>query len=96
MAGTRSAAAAAIAKLPESCAALLQEDGTPIILKRGVSGYWPAPMLRDRAAVRAFNERLGITPNQVNAMQHGSLFGWHVPLADADCEANAKIDPYAG
>lgn len=88
--------AATLAKLPEICAALLQEDRSPILLKRGVPGYWPAPMLRGVDQVRAFNERQGITSAQVNAMQHGSIFGWHVPLADPDCEVNTKIDPYAG
>lgn len=89
-------ALANLSKLPETCAAILQEDGCAILLKRGVPGYWPAPQLADAAAVRAFNERLGITPRQVNAMQHGSLFGWHVKLADPDCDANARIDPYRG
>lgn len=79
-----------IAKLPDQCAAFLLEDGRPIMIKVGEIGYYPAPPSLD---VKAYNEARGITPRQVNAMMHGSYFGWEVPAADADNDCNAG-DPY--
>ena len=69
-------------KLPEMCAARSPSDDSPILIKRGVSGYWPAP--RPDFDVDGFNARQGITAAQVEAMQIGSMFGWDVPGADPD------------
>jgi hypothetical protein len=72
-------------KLPETCAARLPMNDSPILLKRGVMGYWPAP--RPDMDVDAFNARYGITPAQVEAMLAGSMFGWDCPAADPDTYA---------
>lgn len=84
-------AKANIAKLPDQCAAYLVGYGTPIIIKAGEIGYYPAPPKLD---VKEYNEKRGIAPNVVNAMMNGSMFGWEIPAADADEPANQKMDPY--
>ena len=76
-----------LAKLPPMCAARLPSTNKPILIKRGVAGYWPAP---DSLDVEAMNARHGITAAQVKAMQAGSMFGWDAPLADPDNEWNQK------
>ena len=67
-------------KLPEMCAAA-HWDGSPIIIKRGVMGYYPAPPSLD---VERYNARHGVTAAQREAMEVGSMFGWEVPGADPD------------
>lgn len=79
-----------IAKLPDRCAAILLEDGSPIMITLGGRGYTPASPLLDP---KAYNERRGITPNQVWAMMNGSAFGWDIPAADPDTPGFAS-DPY--
>ena len=68
-------------KLPELCASINPTDGTPIMIRRGVSGYYPAPRTLD---VDGYNARRGITAAQREAMEIGSMFGWEVPGADPD------------
>jgi hypothetical protein len=68
-------------KLPEICASVNAVDGSPIFIRRGVMGYWKAPLAID---VDAFNAERGITPEQREAMEVGSMFGWEVPGADPD------------
>jgi hypothetical protein len=63
--------------IPAICYSRLLEDDSPIMIKRGETGYWPAPGID----VDAENERLGVTPNQREAMTMGSMFGWGVPGA---------------
>ena len=75
-----------LADLPKLCALRNLTDGKPIIVKRGETGYWPAPNIDPDA----FNARRGITPAQVEAMRIGSMFGFHVPGADPlNCEGEA-------
>lgn len=89
---------ATLQKLPELCAARLPATGEPILLRRGVMGYYPAS---PRLDVEGFNRRKGIAPEQAEAMLVGSLFGWEVPGADPDTWKNderfqvAKADPDA-
>lgn len=72
---------ATLQKLPEMCATV-DPMGKPIMIKRGVSGYWP---LREDFDVDGFNARHDVTPAQIAAMECGSMFGWDVPSADPDC-----------
>jgi hypothetical protein len=67
-------------KLPPMCAARNGVDG-PVLLKRGVAGFWRACPDLD---VDAFNSRHNVTPAQVQAMEIGSMFGWDAPGADPD------------
>jgi len=72
-------------KLPEICATRHDLTGEPIFVKRGEQGYWPAPAGTDPDK---WNALQGITKAQENAMKAGSIFGFHIPLADPDCPAN--------
>ena len=71
--------AARFDRLPRACASRSLVDGTPIMLKRGVSGYFS---LHPDTDVDRFNKEHGITMEQVNAMVAGSMFGWGSPGAD--------------
>lgn len=84
-------------KLPELCFSFdsLQKPGERIIaIRRGERGFYAtaldAPDLTVDAAkaiVDAYNERLGVTWAQKQAMLFGSLFGFDVPGADPDRHA---------
>lgn len=87
------AAAINEAMLPEVCYSVLhhQEPGRRIvILKRGEAGYYPTeydraelPLDALEKIVDRLNDRLGVLPAQRDAMLAGSVFGWHVPGANA-------------
>ena len=73
--------------LPELCFSTLKSTGQIICIKRGETGYYPAAgsSLDKEANIEAadsYNERLGVTPAQRQAMEVGSMFGWDVPGAD--------------
>lgn len=72
-----------LAKLPEMCASTNLETGEPILIKRGVRGYFPWPIGKPKSA-DVFNTRYGVTQAQQLAMEIGSMFGWEVPGADPD------------
>jgi hypothetical protein len=76
---------ALLQKLPELCAARLPATGEPIMIKRGVMGYYPGD---PRLDVDAFNKKKGVTPEQAEAMLIGSMFGWEVSGADPDTWKN--------
>lgn len=42
-----------------------------------------------RVFVAEMNKRAGVTPEQAEAMQIGSMFGWEVPGADPDMHRKA-------
>lgn len=67
-------------KEPQFAYALLPVDGSVILIKRGETGYWPSPGMTPEAADEK-NEIMGLSFNEREAMQMGSLFGWHVPGA---------------
>jgi len=66
--------------LPDLCASRLPTDNTPILIKRGQMGYYPAPNIDPDE----FNAERGITDAQKQAMEAGSMFGWHVPGANPE------------
>jgi hypothetical protein len=68
--------------LPPLCAAVQPSTGEMILIKRGVEGYFPAPVELGSISIDAFNQHLGVTPVQVAAMLAGSMFGWDCPAAD--------------
>lgn len=54
----------------------------PVIgVQRGEVGYWP---LYTNLTADELNAPLNITPDQLAAMEHGSMFGWDTPGADPD------------
>ena len=65
--------------LPPICALTCLETSQVILVKKGETGYWPAPVWLQPDE---WNAEQGITPEQVEAMRFGSLFGFHVPGAD--------------
>lgn len=73
--------------LPEACYSVLHSTGELIILKRGESGYYRVDFSSpDKEAnmelADHYNEKLGITSEQRQAMEVGSMVGWTVPGAD--------------
>jgi hypothetical protein len=69
-------------KLPQFCGARLPSDNSPIMIKRGVMGYWQWQI--QGMTPERYNERHGITDIQVECMMTGSMVGWDVPGADVD------------
>jgi hypothetical protein len=68
-----------LADLPEFAAAYSMNN-EPVILKRGKTGhYWSMPV---GWTVATWNRHHNVTPAQAQAMLNGSLFGFHVPMAD--------------
>jgi len=90
-------------KLPALCKHLNMHNpvGQRItILTLGSLGYTPFTLADGNkdtsegllaSVVRKQNLGLDVTSAQMMAMFHGSMFGFHVPLADADNESNLKL-----
>lgn len=73
--------------LPETCFATSPDSGKLIVLKRGESGYsfsdWETgDKTKNQEIADLYNGKCGIAPAQVEAMQVGSIFGFHVPDAN--------------
>lgn len=73
--------------LPELCFSVLPGTGDLICIKRGENGYYPSDWSTDDKEQNVEladynNERLGVTPEQRQAMEIGSMAGWDVPGAD--------------
>lgn len=76
-----------IEKLPEMCYTILKSKNEIVLIKRGVSGFFPQ---REENAkwelenLDCLNESLGVTKAQEKAMEMGSMFGWDTPSANPD------------
>lgn len=73
--------------LPEMCFSTLPITGDLICIKRGETGYYPSDWSTDDKERNVqiaddANEKLGVTPEQRQAMEVGSMAGWDVPGAD--------------
>lgn len=73
--------------LPEQCYSCLATTGEIVILKRGEMGYFKTDIpVSDRDAakelVKHYNDKLGVTKPQYEAMKVGSMFGWDTPAAN--------------
>ncbi len=76
---------------PHLCAAHHPTTGKPIIITRGQSGFQEMKTdLTPELAVRLFNESLGVTPKQVEAMLAGSLLSWNCPTANHNARKQKK------
>lgn len=87
--------------LPEVCYAFEESTLQVIGILRGQSGYrapsnLPAHLAENEPAARAWidnrNNAMGVSPAQREAMVAGSMFGWHLPIADPAKHTSAK--PY--
>ncbi len=72
--------------LPSWCFAKHYTAGTLTVVTRDEMGHnpffgYPIPMENIDEA----NKMIGVTTEQSQAMQVGSMFGWHVPGADPNC-----------
>ena len=73
--------------LPEHCFTIV--DGQLVWIEYGVSGYrvipqdsalHPRPFISVDHSMAVLNERIEATPEKVDAMIGGSMFGWNIPL----------------
>lgn len=85
--GITSVSTATQKSLPEYCYSCLASTGEIVILKRGETGYYktdiPVSGLETaRELVQLYNDKLGVTRAQYEAMKAGSLFGWDTPAAN--------------
>lgn len=82
--------------LPERAYVYHPTTGATIMVKRGESGFFP---VSTDTKPELLNKVRGITPQQAAAMLAGSMFGWHVPLANpeqfTESEATTFIAPKA-
>lgn len=72
---------ATLQKLPPVCLTRSRTTRAVIAIRRGELGCY---LVDPAIAPEEFNKRHGITPEQVLAMENGSLYGWEVPEADPD------------
>ncbi len=81
-----------MAKLPLRCFAHLPSTGETIAINRGETGYYSVVSSRTPEQLNAALPEPP-TPEQVEAMLAGSMFGWEQPIADPDCHVplNARI-----
>jgi hypothetical protein len=73
--------------LPSWCFAKHYEAGTLTVVTRDVMGHNPffgMPIAMEN--IDEANKMIGVTTKQSEAMQIGSMFGWHVPGADPNHE----------
>lgn len=73
--------------LPDMCYSVMKSTGKLVVLKRGEEGCFstsyntPDPV-KNKELADYLNEKLRVTPAQVQAMSVGSMFGWNTPGAD--------------
>ena len=88
--------------LPEHCFSTLGFTGELILIKRGESGYYHSVWSTDSKEENIeladlYNERLGVTPAQRQAMEVGSMLGWDLTGADPhkyeDCREQFEPEP---
>ena len=73
--------------LPKICHTTNPVTGAAVMLKRGESGYYESGYPVD--AIPALNA--GLRPEQIMAMENGSMFGWETPGANvAHCKATLE------
>lgn len=84
---TRSPVVKTQESLPKQCYGVLPGTGSVIIIKQGETGYYKTDIdmggkAQNTALVEEYNQKLGVSKAQAQAMLSGSMFGWHTPAAD--------------
>ena len=72
----------ALDRLPERCVSREPATGRLVMLRRGRAGF---EYISGERAPEAYNRALGLSYEQVEAMEYGALFGFEGELADPDC-----------
>lgn len=72
---------ATLQKLPPVCLTRSKVSRAVIAIRRGELGYY---LVEAQLSPEEFNQRHGITQEQVAAMENGAVHGWEVPEADPD------------
>jgi len=92
-------------KLPAECYAVLLVNDNLIKIRAGERGYYRLPqdfpkrecalknLTMDQLA-EAWNTEMGVTPEQREAMEIGSIFGWEVPGANPDIYNKQEEMPF--
>jgi hypothetical protein len=80
-------------KLPQMCLTRSKTTGAVIAIRRGEIGFYA---IQTQLTPEEFNQRRGISPDQVEAMENGSLLGWEVPAADPDIVKRLREQREAG
>lgn len=75
------------ASLPATCYSMLAETGEIIGLKKGEMGYYKVNIPAEnkeiaRKLIDNYNEKLGVSRAQEEAMKAGSMFGWDATAAN--------------
>ncbi len=71
----------ALAKLPERCVSREPTSGRLVVLRRGRQDF---QYISGERTPDAYNRALGLSYEQVEAMEYGVLFGFDAELADPD------------
>lgn len=71
----------ALSKLPERCVSREPASGRLVLILRGQAGFRPIDGAR---TPEDYNRSLGLSYEQVEAMEYGALFGFDAELADPD------------
>ena len=92
----RSRAQENLLKLPAECFGILPTTGGIILITAGEAGYKAIKSdseiiercsrrgMTAQQLVDSMNAEIGVTKAQSQAMQFGSMWGWHIPMADPD------------
>ena len=59
----------------------ITDESKILMVKYGESGYYPTEFTGD---AMVYNEKIGVTRCQMEAMKTGSMFGWDVPGANPE------------
>lgn len=71
----------ALAKLPERCVSREPTSGRLVVVQRGRQGF---QYINGERSPEAYNRALGLSYEQVEAMEYGALLGFDAELADPD------------
>jgi hypothetical protein len=64
--------------LPAFCFITRETTGETVIIRRGEKGFFPCNA-SEKIDAEQSNKKLGITPKQFEAMEHGSFLGFNNP-----------------